>query len=117
MSDTVLITGATGFMGRALTAALRNEGEEVRALSPEDGDIADAPLRTADDVGHVYHLAALTFVPDSWTRAHAYYRTDVLGTATVLEYCRRTGASSTARSVRGSATDQRDTGGGRGAST
>ena len=95
MPDAVLVTGGSGFIGRPLVAALGDIGCEVRALSSRDGDISNAPLNAASDVAHVYHLAARSFVPESWNESHAYYRTNVLGTATVLEFCRRTGASLT----------------------
>jgi len=95
MPEVVLVTGATGFIGTPLVSALSEQGCEVRPLSSRDGDIASMPLNAADDVTHVYHLAARSFVPESWTDTHAYYRTNVLGTASVLEFCRRTGASIT----------------------
>lgn len=95
MPETVLVTGATGFIGRPLVAALLKTGCDVRLHSSRDGDIAKPPLNAADDVKHVYHLAARSFVPESWTHTHDYYRTNVLGTATVLEFCRRTGSSLT----------------------
>lgn len=95
MPDLVLVTGATGFIGMPLTTALAEAGCDVRMLSSRDGDIANAPIHAPADVTHVYHLAARSFVPESWTDSHAYYRTNVLGTATVLEFCRRTGASLT----------------------
>ena len=45
--------------------------------------------------GHVFHLAAKAFVPDSWVEPSSYYTTNVLGTVKVVEYCRRVGASLT----------------------
>jgi nucleoside-diphosphate-sugar epimerase len=95
MAETVLVTGATGFIGRPLVAALTAAGCKVEAHSSADGDIAVPPLRASSGVMHVYHLAARSFVPESWNDTHGYYRTNVLGTATVLDFCRRTGASLT----------------------
>ena len=43
----------------------------------------------------MFHLAARTYVPDSWKRPVEFYQTNVLGTANVLEYCRASGASFT----------------------
>ena len=48
-----------------------------------------------DGVGHVFHLAAKTFVPDSWKNPHAFYQTNVMGAVNVLEHCRRHQASLT----------------------
>jgi nucleoside-diphosphate-sugar epimerase len=95
MSDVILVTGATGFIGRSLISALKRIGCEVRSLSSREGDLADPPLKAESDVAHVYHLAARSFVPDSWTDTHSFYRTNVLGTVSVLEFCRHTGASLT----------------------
>jgi nucleoside-diphosphate-sugar epimerase len=44
-------------------------------------------------VDKVYHLAARTFVPDSWKQPADYCRTNVQGTANVLDFCRRVRAS------------------------
>ena len=41
------------------------------------------------------HLAARTFVPDSWSQPLPFYTTNVLGTVNVAEFCRRQGASLT----------------------
>lgn len=95
MPETVLVTGGTGFIGRRLVSALQASGCQVHVLSSRDGDVAESPLRAPEDISHVYHLAARSFVPESWNDTHAFYRTNVLGTATVLEFCRHTGASLT----------------------
>lgn len=98
----VLVTGATGFIGRALVRRLEAEGRRVIGLGTADGDIADA--RTLARFGgappsHVFHLAGRTFVPESWTDPAAFYRTNVLGTLNVLELCRRSNASLTLASA------------------
>jgi nucleoside-diphosphate-sugar epimerase len=46
-------------------------------------------------VGHVFHLAAKTYVPESWQSPPDFYAVNVLGTAMVMEFCRRQGASVT----------------------
>jgi nucleoside-diphosphate-sugar epimerase len=40
----------------------------------------------------VIHLAARTFVPDSWVDPADFYRVNAQGTVNVLDYCRRTQA-------------------------
>lgn len=95
MPEKIAITGASGFIGGHLAPALEAAGFEVQRLSSDDGDIAAPPLKIASDVAHVYHLAARSFVPDSWTDPPQFYRTNVIGTANVLEFCRRSGASVT----------------------
>ena len=88
-----LVTGASGFVGRYLVEALRAQGAEVLACGgPRDGsgpflplDLADAAaIRAALDIAKpdvVFHLAAQTFVPDSFASPLATYETNVIGTA------------------------------------
>ena len=88
MNDRVLVTGARGFIGRALVKALRAASFAVLEHSTEQGDIARCELRYSG-VGRVFHLAGRSFVPDSWIDTHAFYETNVLGTVNVLEFCRK----------------------------
>lgn len=84
----VLLTGAKGFIGCALHKRLLQLGYEV--IIPA-GDIAER--RTLDFLleekfDHIFHLAAKTFVPDSWKYPEEFYNTNVMGTLRVLEVCR-----------------------------
>jgi nucleoside-diphosphate-sugar epimerase len=94
MPERVLVTGADGFVGRHLVAAVEERGLETVRFSLCDGDIAREKLTFAG-VRHVFHLAARMFVPDSWADPLPFYETNVLGTANVLEFCRRAKASLT----------------------
>jgi nucleoside-diphosphate-sugar epimerase len=87
MKSEILVTGATGFVGRHLVKALEASGHAVRSHSSRDGDIANCRL-PIDGVDHVFHLAAKTFVPESWNDLQAFYSVNVMGTINVLEHCR-----------------------------
>jgi nucleoside-diphosphate-sugar epimerase len=93
-SRRVLVTGASGFVGTHLTKALDAEGYWIEPHSSRSGDIANCKLEVAN-VGHVFHLAARTFVPESWKDPLSFYRVNVLGTVNVLEFCRAENASLT----------------------
>jgi GDP-4-dehydro-6-deoxy-D-mannose reductase len=88
VSERVLVTGGSGFVGRRLVQFLRERGADVYA--PERGtlEVSAGPLPdfSAD---WVIHLAGRTFVPASWSEPADFYRVNVLGTVNVLEYCRR----------------------------
>ena len=102
----VLVTGATGFVGRHLAAALAADGERVRALARPGsgasglerlgvevmrGDVTDpeAVSRAARDCRHVYHLAALTPRPGVGRREYLSVNTE--GTKAVGLACLRAG--------------------------
>lgn len=93
-NETVLVTGATGFLGRPLVAALESEGFVVRKHSSANGDIANCAL-PMEGVSRVFHLAGKSYVPESWQNPEAFYRTNVMGMVNVLEHCRRNQAALT----------------------
>lgn len=90
-----LVTGATGFVGRHLTAALEAKGSSVvacggpRDVTPLPIDLADiSALRAAFDIAQpdvVFHLAGQAFVPDAAANPQATHDTNVGGTANVVQ--------------------------------
>ncbi len=83
----LLVTGARGFVGGHLVPRLAADGHEIEARDAEldvtDGDaMAGALRRLAPDA--VVHLAAQSAVPASWDDPAATYRTNYIGTRTVL---------------------------------
>ncbi len=95
---TVLVTGASGFLGGALTTALVRKGEEVRILARKTSDLsylANLPLDVAygdladrasmipalEGIRVVYHCAGLA---TDWAPWKAFYQANVVGVQNVL---------------------------------
>lgn len=96
-----LVTGAAGFVGRHLVAALAANGENVRALDLIDcegvetvkGSIEDAETaaRAVSGADFVFHLAGNAQL---WARdARSFDRVNHVGTRVMLEAARRAGVS------------------------
>jgi GDP-4-dehydro-6-deoxy-D-mannose reductase len=89
----VLVTGASGFVGRWMVEELRGVGHEVIATPPHDRlDINDQPavaalINTARPEG-VIHLAGMAFGPDASLDPEGAERVNVRGTSTLLEAAR-----------------------------
>jgi nucleoside-diphosphate-sugar epimerase len=100
---TVLVTGATGFLGTSLVSRLLSGGARVRVLARSTlkakalaesgaevvvGDITDrtAVAHAVNDVSAVYHLAGRLLAPG--VPATEYHNTHVEGTKLLLARCR-----------------------------
>lgn len=96
---TVLVTGARGYIGSLLVAALARRGARVIAMDIRDLELEGARTLKADICSPeaarairdarpdaVVHLAAVVTPPPGMTRAELH-RIDVLGTKNVLEAC------------------------------
>ncbi len=89
--STILVTGASGFIGLALVKKLQELGFNIIELDRESGDVSEFNFIKEYEnikISHVFHLAAKTFVPDSWEHPLEFYKTSVLGTGNILELCR-----------------------------
>ena len=101
-----LVTGAAGFVGTYLLAALYDAGYDVHGYAgPNDegdlphidlGDIASVNAAVAaarPDV--IFHLAAQTFVPSSLAAPLETYTVNILGTAHLAQAAREYGSGGT----------------------
>ena len=108
---TVLVTGATGFIGSHLTEILTELGADTRILIRQTsniqylqgcidkltiykGDVTDrgsltralkAIKMTGSNEPILFHLAAQAHVKESWTIPHVSFQTNVVGTLNLLE--------------------------------
>ncbi len=85
MNGVIVVTGASGFVGKHLIASLQDRELDVRPYSLRNG----LPHSIPGGVAHVFHLAARTYVPESWSDPLSFYKTNVLGTIEALDFCRR----------------------------
>ena len=98
----VLVTGASGLLGRSVARRLMERGDEVTVSQRGSaglgagrevrGDIADQDVAAAAVAGQegVVHLAAKVDVTGPWSD---YVRTNVTGTAVLLDAARRAGVT------------------------
>jgi GDP-4-dehydro-6-deoxy-D-mannose reductase len=103
-----LITGASGFVGKHLTEFLQNSGDEVLGTfnEPLEPELSCQKLRL-DVTDHksckqviadfnpdvVYHLAAITFVPEAERDLSIAINVNVGGTANIIEAIKEAKAS------------------------
>ena len=89
----ILVTGSSSFIGKHLISRLRNCQHEIVEASSLEGDVATQVTWSNFDRAEVLvHLAAKTFVPDSWNDPNGFLETNFQGIVCALEYCRRNNA-------------------------
>lgn len=92
-NSSILVTGSSGFIGKALISRLTDLGYSVIGLDLPLNDITSSEsLKPYMDrpVSYVFHLAGKTFVPESWRDPVSFFKVNVLGTMNILEFCRST---------------------------
>lgn len=90
----ILLTGANGFIGKKLHAALIAQDFKVLTLTREDGDVALwETWSKIPKASFVIHLAGLTSVVESWNKVQNYFMTNLIGTIQAMEYCKLNNAS------------------------
>ena len=89
MVNSILVTGANGFLGRHVVRDLLRRGFKVEAKSRADGDVCDVETwKKFPATDCVIHLAGSTFVPDSWDDPSKFLQNNTLGTSLALDFCR-----------------------------
>lgn len=82
----ILVTGSSGYIGSHLVSLLESQGFEVHGLDLEQGvDIMDFTGGLKYDA--VVHLAALVQVNGSLQDPVSYYKTNIMGTINILDWC------------------------------
>ncbi len=109
----ILMTGSNGFIGRRLSDRLAAKGHHIVPFSQTHGHdllaphpfaeflstesyqalIQNAAPKACAKIDLVVHLAARSFVPDSWADPQGFWRTNVEGTQKVIDFCLDSGAA------------------------
>lgn len=87
----VAVTGSSGFVGNFLKKKLIEEGLEIFEIDLKSGiDILNKQhLEKVPYFDCLVNLAALSFVPDSYTNSYNFYITNLTGTVNALELCKK----------------------------
>src|SRR5437667_12862276 len=89
----ILVTGATGFIGKHLVPALSSGGHDVVAADSRSWNVTlGSTWSRFPKVEVVVHLAGKSFVPDSWVAPAAFIECNLLGTVAALDYCKANNA-------------------------
>jgi nucleoside-diphosphate-sugar epimerase len=90
----VLVTGANGFIGKSLLKKSIN-GFTFYPITLNQLAQKDKTKLFSYSIDHVIHLAAKTYVPDSWIKPDEFYQVNVIGTQCVLNFCKEQNCSLT----------------------
>lgn len=100
----ILMTGAGGFVARHLAALLQKRGEHIigvdqwascplQGIEYSQKDILDtaslATFLSERNISEVYHLAAVSFLPDADATPRRALETNILGTVSLLDAVRQ----------------------------
>tara|TARA_B100001093_G_scaffold506190_1_gene564736 strand:- start:6942 stop:7793 length:852 start_codon:yes stop_codon:yes gene_type:complete len=86
----VIISGSDGFIGKHLISKLSQKKIKLIKMGKNFGDIAKYNTwKKLPKANVLVHLAAKTFVPESWKKPKLFYNSNVTGTKLALQYCKK----------------------------
>jgi nucleoside-diphosphate-sugar epimerase len=87
----IAVTGSSGFTGRKLVKHLTSLNHEVIKIDTTEGlDATDFnSLKEIPKFDIIFHLAAKSYVPDSYQKPQEFYYTNFNATLNTLELCRK----------------------------
>jgi nucleoside-diphosphate-sugar epimerase len=85
----ILVTGASGFIGKNLIKRLRGYHYQIFEKNSLDGDVGDKfTWSKFDHADILIHLAGSAFVPESWENPEKFMKSNLHSVICALEYCR-----------------------------
>lgn len=90
----IAITGSKGFIGTKLKKRLLKDDHEIIEIDFDLGyDVTKwNSLKEIEYFEVLIHLAAKSYVPDSFVNPISFYETNIIGTLNTLELCRKNNA-------------------------
>ena len=87
----VTVTGSSGFVGSHLVKRLKALNYDVVDIDIKKGiDITNpAKLESVEHFDVLFHLAAKSYVPDSYKDPWSFFHLNIIGTLNALELCRK----------------------------
>lgn len=91
MMKRILVSGSSGFIGNNLCQALTKENYQVIEIpSSKEFDLcASEKVENLPEADVIIHLAAKSYIPDSFNNPGFFYQNNVLSTLNLLEKSRR----------------------------
>jgi GDP-4-dehydro-6-deoxy-D-mannose reductase len=85
----ILVTGASGFIGKNLIKRLRGSHYQIFEKNSLDGDVGERFTWSKFDYADILiHLAGSTFVPESWENPEKFMKSNLNSVICALQYCR-----------------------------